>query len=752
MTEESPVDATEDALAELGRLDSSPSDDPFDPEDTSLSLAQGVAPAEPAPVAPTAHVIEDLYAEHPDIGGGAKFLRVVRKSPRVWRGVTIAGYIPPDLHEQLSSEDFMARYGGGTYDILVIGAMRDSLDDSGEPRLRTIRTLRLDFSGPPKGLGDMAPDAGAFGGTMQDPRGYSQVEITRMQIEERDRIRREQMQQAIARDAARTGNPGELITQIEQSADRARADTRESLSYVIEEQKRTIAGLGGKVKEVEEALRLSREQELKLQRDYAVRRSEDESKTITELRTKHDAESGALRTNYEQQLTATRAHYDQQIDFLRNEHERRSTAVATEHKAALEALGERRDREREARDEAHRVERDRMREDYERRMSQLAEDAKRREEYAAQAAKDRETSLDKAHDREMRSLRESLAMQTETIKVAEGGKVSMAERAAGVEVTALKNEMGRMGAEIQSKQAELDTLRARQNKSIEAAIDEACGLAERVGWGPAQGAAEKKDWKEIVAEAFVGAAQGVPQILKEVQATRVENQRAAAGARPVYTRQPAGLPGIAPPMQGPPPPQAEPPRRGWRAPRPGFGEAPRGTPPEAGTNPYAPPPYAGPPIAAATPDVPRAEPEQGGGQRVEPASAPPPPAFTYEDTPPPPLAPLPQEAAPPPMASAPAPAPLPVPAGFNVSPEAVGMLVQNVEMAVNTNSVEPIVFAKEIVAQLGEGPTAAILRNMSADSLCDNLAASKGGVLATHEGRTYMRKIWDEAGKLVGVP
>jgi hypothetical protein len=135
------------------------------------------------------------------------------------------------------------------------------------------------------------------------------------------------------------------------------------------------------------------------------------------------------------------------------------------------------------------------------------------------------------------------------------------------------------------------------------------------------------------------------------------------------------------------------------------------------------------------------------GQHVEGTSAPPPP-FTYESSvpeavaPPPPTPPPPPQAAPP-MA-------MPVPAGFEVSPEAVGALVQQLEMAVSTGIVEPDAFAKELVGQLGPAPTAAILRNMSADTLCDNLAASKGGVLATHEGRTYMRKLWDEAGKIVG--
>jgi hypothetical protein len=744
VTDEAMSSAAEDAIDELGRIDAAPDGvDPFDQDaDPLLTRPQGVAATDGPSVTPTstARVIEDLYVDFPDIGSGTKFLRVIRKFPRIHAGVSIAGYMPPDIHEQIGSEEFVSRYGGGTYDILVMGAVRGALDDSGEPKLRTLRSLRLDFSGPPKMGMDAAPPA--LGANVVDPRGYTQVEITRMQIDERDRIRREQEQRRAAAETARSGlGMGEVLAQVEQSANRAAEDTRQSLTYIIDQQQLTIGRLEKKLQDAEDATRVARDHELELQREYAAGNAREESRTITELRAKHEAEIGTMRTSHDQQLT-----------FLRSEHERSRAASDAAHTSALEALNERRDREREARDEAHRVERDRMREDYDRRLAQLSEDAKRREENMKADAKDRETSLDKAHEREMRGLRESMSGQIEGIRSAETGKSMIAEKAAGVEVSALKNEMARMGIELQAKQAELETLRARLNKTVESAIDEACGLAERVGWGPAQGKEEEKqDWKDVLAQSVGAAIKGVPQILQDVQRVRVENQRAAVAAArpPAYVRQPVAtvLPGMQPPPAVAPAEQQ--PRRAWRAPRPGFGEPPRGTPPEAGSNPYAPAPYAGPPLAAETPETPRAPEGQVQGQRVEPASAPsaPPPAFTYGPSE------APVTSAPPPVPVAVAsPAPVAPPAGVDISPDAIGTLVQNLEMAVNTGAVEPAVFANEIVALLGHGPTAQILRNMTADGLCDNIAASKGGVLSTHEGRTYIRKLWDEAGKIVGTP
>jgi hypothetical protein len=301
-----------------------------------------------------------------------------------------------------------------------------------------------------------------------------------------------------------------------------------------------------------------------------------------------------------------------------------------------------------------------------------------------------------------------------------------------------------VSVEMTAKQSELERLRAQTNQSPQKAIQEACALSTLVGWGPAQqGAEEKADWKDVLAQSVGAAIKGVPQILKDVQSARDQNQQRAVQQQQrqtVYSRQ-QPQPG-GPPMVGPggqPASQAPPQRKQWRAPAiPGFGSTPRGVPPEAGDNPYAPPAYAGPPIAHTTPEPERqAQPgqEQQASPHVAPTSAPVPPAYVTQ---------------PAPIPTDPAHAPGAPPDDVSFSPEAIGELVQNLEMAVTTGVATPETFAKELVQRLGPGTTGAILENLTADGLCDNIAASKGGVLATHDGRKYIRDLWEEAGKLVG--
>ena len=781
-----PAEAERDASEELERLNLADAFDPLAAGGDNY-LAPVVVPAEEqasemrAPVGGTPRVLEDLYAENPDIGNGQKFMRINRRQPLTYQGQRIAGFIT-DLHEQMTMGDFAQRFGGGTYDVCVMGVMRSALEGD-EAKLRTLRVLRLDIPGRPIAMGVVQMQSPFEGSSMSQRQGgvftgdqaAAQVEIAKINAEQQTRMRQDAERQQLYQASLRNQQPSaNLLSQIDEAADRRAQEVKASLLETLNIERKRVERLQADLEAREAQVQKLRETLLEEQTKVATRMREEESAREREMKARYEMQLEELKKSGERLLTDTKKSHEEEIRRVTQDaaaNFQRVTETATRDMAEL---SRRRDDERKQYEANAEKERERLREDGQRREQQLTQDASLREAAAQRQNEDRLRDLERSYKRENESLTVAQQRELDSIRTNERSSSVIVEKTAEIQIRSMQSDIARLEARNASQEAELERLRSQVHRTPMEAIREANELIELTSGGKQEATApEEFSWQKAIVQVIKGAVDKAPEVFKGIEEARVHNQVARAGGMPQqqiqagYHRQQQMMPQqmqqqqMAPYAQQMQPQQQQQPRRAYRPPA-----IPGAVPPAWGTgvgatadpasNQYLPP--TGPPnMAAVQPVQPKfVTPIGANGKLPEPApvpvsgqeiSASPASAFTPFETPPQMPQPAQQQAPEQTQQQVAA-----VPQAAAPTSEQIGQFVEHLELAVSTGLATPTQFAAEFVKEAGPDATRMVLGAMTADQFVDQIAEHKGGStpLATHDGRKYVRELWTEANKAAG--
>jgi hypothetical protein len=754
-------EALQDALDELTRMDNAEEFDVKDVDPLALSMIPSVVdhtarrkPADPiddGAILPEGgfRTLEDLYAEFRDIGGGNRFIRVHRRAPATWNGIRIAGFLA-DLHEQPSMTEFASRFGGGQYEVSVMGTVANTTDEMGTQRVRSLRSVRIDVPGRPVALQPQTPQMGMGSGrrsTMDGDQANAQVEIAKINAQARNQERSEAERKALMDALVKAKQtPTEIFGQLDALAEKRANDVRVGLNESLASMKRESERLRTQLDERERAIA-----SMRIERDEAV------NKLRLELIETRQIAQREATDREERRVKEVKERFDDEMRRVRDDQAKTVQQLAQEHAAAMSQAADLNARER-----------DRLRDDAQRREAQIAADSKQREEFSERSHRDRVEAMEKAFLREIDSLKLSMMQQIESIRSSESSKSSLAERSAQIQVDALKSELARKDMELAALRRENETLRKQAIKTPVEAIQEAHLLASMTGMIPASDVPmggekeedENFDWKKGLIQLAKGAVEKIPETLQRMEAARVQNQNVAAQqqayaqhqqaafaqqqqARQRQIAQQSSTRPLPPGYQQQMPMQPAPMNAPRRAP-PGYVEAPSGStlPSAPGEATYIPPVGYGQPVQAVqTPTMrvvetaevtpneraqqaraqvagdstqPPAQPEQRQTQRTEPD--------TSTGT-----------------------------AGVEITREQVQEIVDNLEAAVSMGVVTPESFAEKFVERVGKTTAFAIVENLTPQQLVEQIAAGKESgstPLATMRGRQFLGKLWTEAKRL----
>lgn len=462
-----------------------------------------------------AKTLDDLYDRYPDIGT-EKFLRIERKEPPKWRGAQIAGWLE-DLHQQLTMNEFADRFGGGVYEVHVMGPGR-GYEESGEKRVRTIESMRLKIPGYPKIKHevDMTPER-------FPPQSHPEVEVARLKMQREqareDRAEAQRLQHQL--EQIRSGHiPTEVMQQVEsmgrQRAEEVKRQFEESLSQARAESER----LRGQLEESYEKINSLRE-------------------TVTELRAELSAKvreaQDSMRSQCEQaadrKLDEMRLRHEHEIERLKTNHQAEVDRIQAEQKTRYDAAVERWGAERKEAEENRRREIDRLMADgseRERRLTETMQQRERdlRETYesrlaeAHRQAEQRIKDVERAAEREIRTLKDQRDRELESIRTMEGSKAAMAQESANLQMERMNRENEQLRDELKQARAELSELQQKMHKPVLEQIKESHALAEATGFS--KGSEEQGDWKH---ELFKTVRDAVPEVAKSLGDRRKDNQR-----------------------------------------------------------------------------------------------------------------------------------------------------------------------------------------------------------------------------------
>jgi hypothetical protein len=705
-------------------------------------------PEEPAaPLARELHTLEDLYTAYPEIGGGNFYLRVYRKHPTNFGGIRCAGFIE-DVHEQISMQDFVSRYGGHTYEVLVRGpgSRSSTLDADGRTQLRTLCKVRLDIPGPPNlkqnSSGQdpmMQHQQQPFFGRQND---HPQVEMKRLDIEAEDRRRRDKRESDLRAQAYEGSQvPPDLFMQMEKAASARGDEARTAAQEVIMSLKRQLDRNAERCTHLEEKNQELRESMMTQQMEMNLKLKEEESRQVRELKERHGSEIGRVNTDHANTIQRMEA----------------------EHRRSTKDITEAAQRERDHIQKMEQMERERIRNDAQRREETMLNDHSRRERENRESADSRIKELERSHDREVRGVRDMRDREVESIRSSEKSHSKFSEKTAEVQVSVMQGENARLSATNESLSRELETANGRLNKPPLEAVREAHEIASMTGFKGGADEEESFDWKKGLFKAVGNLIDKGPEMAKGLGEAREQNRVAVAQAnhrariaqqRATAASQRRAMSASGPQMAPQPPPSS--PQQQHRPPPP-PGVVPQRTwddpagPPEPGA--AVGPPVAGAPVMdveqahhihSSPPEGPQAPPFGGGrpmptmqaslAQPTEEAS----PPQTGEPPPPPPppvalVSPEPDEPA-------------------EITPEMVSKFSEQLELAISSGMVTAEQFAKKFVDEAGVSATRTIINSIGPDQLVEAVAAEAGGdktSIVTRAGRKFVQELWVEVHKLI---
>jgi hypothetical protein len=429
--------------------------------------------------------IEDIYTRFHDIGQGATFIRVDRIEPKM-HGTTPTAGILGDLREQISTTAFAQRFGGGSYNLLIIGPPRDRhrRPIEGAP-LKTLAEFRIRIPGVPQ----IAPSEGndmtqSYGRGYPPPFAYGmspEVEIRRMELDrERDRELREASRSEPAIYQTLTEQQREVVKVIERHANE-RSVGLEAL----------IKDANARIRDLELRERELLEQKVALQREVSEARNMTETQQIREVKDRYELQLREAKESRERENKELRDRHETEMKHRMDEYVREKDRLVTDHRMAFEAESRRHAEERQKLVEDVRNERDRTREqtadqiaiatkehdrnvkslvdNYEGRIRQLQESAKDRLESLERSLRDQIQNEKSSHEQERRSYEQMRLVVEKTT-----------EASAQMRIQSLEERLARAEETNDELAAENRDLHIKLNKPPGEYISEVAGFAKDV--------------------------------------------------------------------------------------------------------------------------------------------------------------------------------------------------------------------------------------------------------------------------------
>jgi hypothetical protein len=412
-------------------------------------------------------------------------------------------------------------------------------------------------------------------------------------------------------------------------------------------------------------------------------------------------------------------------------------------------------------------------------------------------SKEREIlSLKDSRDREVAAIRSQYEMQTSVARDTATLRIENVNN----ETTRLRDEVARNQARADTAEHELQSLRTKQHKEPEEAIEGATKLAALIGWGPKPeggGEEETGDWKKTLARAGLGLVDKLPEIAKDVLTARGQAQQEQ---HPQQQQPPPGFYGYPPPQfQQPPPRQFQQPpqqqapqqRRQWGEgfpsqaqptyqpvygqPGPSYQGAPSWTQtPGQSPSMYAPTP---PPVEQHS-RAPAPVPMQHPMQHPEPQPHPMPtqPYAPQQQAAQPQVHPhqqagmFPSQQAPQQSAQAPqqqaGPQITASPSGsvhvqatpggpsVEITQGDVAEFMGELEQAIRSGIIPPGMFARALIERIGADKARVVMQVITPQNIVQAITSEEGGsatMIVTRAGQQYVQELWAEASQVLGL-
>jgi len=662
--------------------------------------------------------LEDLYAAYPAIADGTRstYLRVERTSPKFVDGFPCAGLVEPELHERIPTSEFAARFGGSAYEVSVVGPIEGMVDSYGQPRLRTLATIKLNVLGAPKISKPMMHTPGQ---SATDPR----IEIRRMELDAQARERRE------ASNGQATPQMVEALREATTSAvgqvREASRTTEQMLREVVTMQMAELDKLRTNVERLRNELLEANRREAHAVNEAKTTASRDATDLI-------EREGRVLRERHEAETTR-----------LRDEHQRNSEKLEREHRDQLSQSSSRYNEERTATAILENRERERMREDAVRREASLTADSTRQLSSQKESYESRIADLQRQLDREVATLRDVQTRELASVRSTEETKTALTKETTAMQLSVAHDRLKRVESELLQMRRENEELRAKQNKDPLTFIRETKEMAKSLGMieesnAPAAGDDGKFSFGKA-AELIGNLIEKGPAMLQPIFDARKQNQQVAAqAAQQAAMAAQGGYAGYPPQMMaGPPMPppmvrqRRQAPRNVLLAPPPAW--APEQQAPQGG---FGAPPAA--PVAFSPTPSPASGVHVPSGAALVQMDAPPPPP---PPAPVPPPDPMQQPQAAPPVQAAQA----------RVTQDAVTLFISELEGAVRSGQIPPGLFARGVIAEVGVDVARDLVTKVTPQDVFTALEAQQApSAILTRDGQAYVVAVWEEARKMVG--
>jgi hypothetical protein len=707
--------------------------------------------------------LDDLYVEYPQLKTGEYSLRVIRDKPTKWAGRDCAGWID-DLQGDVTMEDFRRLFGGGTYQVSVLGGETGGRPHAdGRSARRTLDNIKITIQGVPV-LRDMSSRDFGYGGG-----SHPQVETKRLDLEgeEKRELRRqlakkdEQLLNAVTSGAPTWDAINAVAEKQVEHVSRAHAESLGVLRQEIEDKNRTIARLTQQIdtaKREYDALQERLREEVHEERAKRIEAANrDETQRIKDLRAEHDRELKRIQEAYSEKIERLMADHNRRVEDIQERGDGRRRDDQERHERALNATVLEHNRTVEGLERRHNQEMEHTRQMFESRIRDIE-----------RACDQRVESIKETAQNQLQAAQMSANVQTQSANTVAQGQIQMAQQTAD----SLRSEVELLRHENQSLRDQL----AAQHKDPLEAVTEAKSLLDTLGLGGDKG--ESDDWRAQLASVARNFTDKIPEVARQFAEVRAHNSAVAQQQQMPVHRPPHQLPGqpVAAPRPAPirrppatPPPGYDPdagfdpddvpltaspmghsgegfypssapmasrehggpvyhreqpvpplrPRQEQHAPPAGQQQPPLATGHE---------PQMGPPVAP-EPPAPQRAPEEQPQPEPERVSMP-------QDFPAPEYQPPPEEAPPTEEQQAAA-------AAFE---EKAGQLVDELEEAIKGGLVGPKLFADQFVKQGGPEMASALVNGVSPEGF--RQALKQAGTPHTHihtrDGQKFLEACWAE--------
>ena len=702
--------------------------------------------------------LEDVYAAY-TIGDGEHFLRIERTDPKIFKGVRVAGMLG-DLWDQISMDDFAARFGGYAYKVHVIGPA-PGRSATGDRPLRTLATVEMRVAGPPvvEGLTPMEePMTGQKSvrqvltqsqeGQFVTP-GMDKIVIEQMRLQERALQRQEDQRREFY---ASSRTPDEVIRAAteatKEAVNIARAGADQQVGILRDQNK----GLMETLMRRDAELATLREKILSAEKAAAEARQFTETEQIKRLTEQHARDLARIQELHAREV--------QRLSTDANDKLAAETRRFTEERSRFESDGLR--------------ERSRLQEDAERRERALKEQYELIRVQVKEQYDSRIADLERRTSEQIQAVKEQRDRELESIRTSTRAEATVVEKTSTFRVDHLAHRVSELQGEAERLRRENEELRRASHKEPVAYLQEVEGVArqllgmvkpEEVEQAAPPAAGEKDEgWKGIAAKGLMGLVDGLPKIVEQVNAVRAQNQQVraiqAAQQQQVAQAQQRALPPAtlrqvqqAAPMPGPA-------QRNLMASTPSWASS---VPPAPGQALGLPSPVVAPVMGPPPAPLSRPVPNLVSGLAGAPAGVPMTgqmlvtggsPVQFDEPQPMRPASPAPaQVSAPPPPVQSP---PSPQAAEGGTKVEITQDQMTEFLSALNEYSSQGVpvaMFAKGFVEKVGPEVARDLMTKVKPSDIINVIAQAdedEQSYLLTASGRQYVTALWAEVGKIVG--